>query len=297
MIASSFFRKKQKWIKFAGNWSATLKDMAPSHFFQREWLKLGMSDAIVTVNGVWENQPNFVVPFLNPSANIQEIITAREKCIGKRLVPPYRIVFVGHMSPYKGLQIALNIVKHLNTIFPDQIVFNIVGDGPERSSLEEFVNENNLQDFIHFHGWIPHSQVFELLTSAHFLLLPTASEGWPKILSEAMIFGVVPLASAISSIPQLFSSIGSGIAISPVDEADYVENIQSLINNPNEWVRMSNAGMNSAPQFTYERYLIAVNNLFRNFYGQSPLKQDFIAEIRESFTRIFELELNRFWSD
>ncbi len=49
------------------------------------------------------------------------------------------------------------------------------------------------------------------------------SEGWPKILSEAMMFGVVPLASDISSIPQIFSSTGTGIAISPIDVNIYKE--------------------------------------------------------------------------
>jgi hypothetical protein len=112
-----------------------------------------------------------------------------------------------------------------------------------------------------------------------------------------MMFGVVPLASAISSIPQLFSSIGSGIAISKFNVNAYTENIISLINKPNEWERMSKAGMNSAPQFSYERYLLAVDNIFRNFYGQSPLNQDFIAEVREIFSEVSELDLNRFWSD
>jgi len=297
MVACSFVRNKQKWIKFAGNWKGKFGQIAPSHFFQREWLRLGLCHAMVTVNGIWEDQPDYVIPFLNPSADIKEIINAREKCTGKKLHPPYRIVFVGHTSPFKGLQIALRIIRQLNIDYPGQLIFDIIGDGPERFSLEEYVEKNNLRDVVQFHGWVAHSKVFDLLIPAHFILLPTMSEGWPKILSEAMMFGVVPLASAISSIPQLFLSIGTGIPISPIDENIYITNIRSLINNPNEWERMSKAGMNSAPQFSYERYLLAVDNIFRNFYGQSPLNQDFIAEVREIFSEVSELDLNRFWSD
>ncbi|MFC2053200.1 glycosyltransferase family 4 protein [Chloroflexota bacterium] len=297
MFVCSFVRKKQKWIKYAGNWKAEFDKMAPSHILQREWLRLGLSHAIVTVNGTWPNQPDHVIPFLNPSASIHEINNARDKCAGKKLNPPYRIVFVGHTSRKKGLHSALEIVNQLNTNHPGRFIFDVVGDGPERSSFEEFVYKNNLCDIVVFHGWVSHSQVFEILIPAHFILLPTTtSEGWPKVLSEAMMCGVVPLASEISSIPQIFSSIGTGIGIPPIDIDIYIKTIQSFISNPKEWIRMSNAGISSAPQFSYERYLLAVDEMFSTFYGKSPLKQDFIEEVREGYSEFSQTNLNRFWS-
>jgi len=296
MIASSFVKKKQKWIKYAGNWKAGLNQMALSHIFQREWLRFGLSQAIVTVNGSWENQPLHVIPFLNPSASINEIIHAGEICADKQLIPPYRIVFVGHASRRKGLHSALKIVKDLNINHPGQFIFDVVGDGPERSSFEEFVDKNRLGDMVIFHGWVSHSQVFEILRPAHFILLPTiSSEGWPKVLSEAMMFGVVPLASDISSIPQIFSSAGTGIGIPSNDIDVYIKTIQSIINNPKEWIKMSIAGISSAPQFSYERYLLAVDEMFSTYYGKSPLKQDFIAEVRDAFIKFPHSNLDKYW--
>ena len=296
MLASSFVKKKRKWIKYAGNWKAGFNQMALSHIFQREWLRFGLSQAIVTVNGSWEIQPVHVIPFLNPSASINEIIYAGEICADKHLIPPYRIVFVGHASRKKGLHSALKIVKELNINHPGRFIFDVVGDGPKRYIFEEFVDKNRLGDIVFFHGWIPHSQVFEILRPAHFILLPTtSSEGWPKVLSEAMMFGVVPLASGISSIPQIFSSAGTGIGIPSNDIDVYIKTIQSLISNPKEWIRMSKAGISSAPQFSYERYLLAVDEMFCTFYGKSPLKQDFIAEVRDAFIKFPHSNLDKYW--
>ena len=294
MIVCSFVRKKQKWIKFAGNWNAGIDQMALSHIFQREWLRLGLSQAIVTVNGRWENQPVHVIPFLNPSASINEVINARDICAGKQLNPPYRIVFVGRTSRSKGLHSALEIVKQLHTYYPGRFIFDVVGDGPEKSSFEEFVYKNRLDDIVIFHGWVSHSQVFEILIPAHFILLPSLSEGWPKVLSEAMMFGVVPLASEISSIPQIFSKAGTGIALPINDDDGYTKAIFSLIDDPARWLKMSIAGIHTAPQFTYERHLIAVDEMFNNFYGISPLKQDFVAQIKGKFNNFSDTELNQF---
>ena len=296
MIASSFVTKKRKWIKYAGNWKAGLNQMALSHIFQREWLRFGFSQAIVTVNGRWENQPVHVIPFLNPSASINEINCAGEICADKKLIPPYRIVFVGNASRKKGLHSALKIVKELNLNHPGRFIFDVVGDGPEKSSFEEFVDKNKLGDIVIFHGWVSHSQVFEILRPAHFILLPTtSSEGWPKVLSEAMMFGVVPLASEISSIPQIFASAGTGIGIPPNDIDAFIKTIQYLITDPEEWTRMSKEGINIAPQFSYERYLLAIDEMFCDFYGKSPLKQDFIAEVRDAFIKIPHSNLDKYW--
>ncbi len=43
--------------------------------------------------------------------------------------------------------------------------------------------------------------------------------------------------------------------------------------------------------------LLAIDNMFRDFYGKSPLNQDFIAEVKVEFTEVSNLNLNKFWSD
>jgi len=58
---------------------------------------------------------------------------------------------------------------------------------------------------------------------------------------------------------------------------------------------MSKAGISSAPQFSYERYLLAVDEMFSTFYGKSPLKQDFIAEVKDAFIKFPHSNLDKYW--
>jgi hypothetical protein len=46
-----------------------------------------------------------------------------------------------------------------------------------------------------------------------------------------------------------------------------------------KWKTMSLAGIDAAPLFTYERYLMALDEVFISAYGSSPLKQDLLMEI------------------
>ncbi len=86
---------------------------------------------------------------------------------------------------------------------------------------------------VKFLGWLPKPSLADYYSQAHFLLLPTnASEGWPKVLSEAMAYGVVPLAGAVSSIPQILQETGAGLALPPEDPEAFVQAIQNFLAEP-----------------------------------------------------------------
>jgi glycosyltransferase involved in cell wall biosynthesis len=233
----------------------------------------------VTVNGRWEGQPSHIFPFDNPSLTLAEIQTARELGAGKSLGQSPRLVFVGRTETAKGLHATLHVLKELRSEFQD-VRLDVLGDGPERPDFERMSRRLGIADNVQFRGWVPHSQVLEFLLRADFILLPSLTEGWPKVLSEAMSYGVVPIASNVSAIPQILEETGCGAALPPDDISGFVEAILDIVQTPGKWKGMSQEGMRSAPRFTYERYLVALDDMFTSFYGASPMKQDVVQEIR-----------------
>ena len=56
--------------------------------------------------------------------------------------------------------------------------------------------------------------VFDIYRESHFLLLPSsASEGFPKVIAEAMNYGCIPIVSDVSSISQYINSENGFIVI------------------------------------------------------------------------------------
>ena len=249
-----------RWTKYAGNWQPEQPDSL-SYRFQRWWLRQGWQGGVVTVNGRWLHQPSHIHTFLNPSLSETEIKIAQETLIQKRLTSPLRLLFVGRLETAKGIGPVLKITAALE--MPVQL--DIIGDGAERIVFEQQAIQLGIDDLVTFHGWQPRSTLNRFYEQAHFILLPSlASEGWPKVLSEAIAYGVVPLASSISAIPQILAEIGSGKTHHAYDVAAFVRSICEYWQSPEQWKRESQIGIQAAHQFTYEAYVHHVQQLFIN---------------------------------
>ena len=262
LLLMSIIRKPHpRWVKYAGNWRPTHSE-AWSYTFQRWWLQHNFHHGTVSVNGKWPDQIPHIYSFLNPSLTSGEVITNRKAASRKKLQTPLHLLFVGRVEEPKGAGRTLRIAQALH-IADIPFELHIAGDGPESAFFQKEAQTLGINEQTIFHGWLSKENLAKLYTQAHFLLLPsTASEGWPKVLSEGMSYGVVPLSSTISSIPQILSEYGAGIAHPPEDIHAFVKSILAYLENPNKWLEASHAGQQQADQFTYESYLHRVRRMF-----------------------------------
>jgi glycosyltransferase involved in cell wall biosynthesis len=258
-------RPPYRWVKYAGNWMPDGKE-AWSYTLQRRWLTKNRHRGVVTVNGRWPEQPSHIQSFFNPSLTEEELRLGQVTALQKTLDFPLNLLFVGALNEPKGVGRILKICLAFQLQgIPFRL--HLVGDGPDRARYEAWIAENGLLN-VFFHGWVPRQEIPRFLAEAHFILLPSlSSEGWPKVLSEAMAFGVVPIASTISSIPQVLSTTKAGLAFPAEDTSSMVDAIVRLVNEPAAWLDMSRAGLRAARQFTYRYYQEAVKGLFAQAWG------------------------------
>lgn len=264
-----FVRKRGKrWIKYAGNWNPDGREPW-TYRLQRKWLLSGRTRSIVTVNGEWPKQPAHVHSFLNPCLTETELEEGGRAAAEKTLGDAVNLLFVGRLEEEKGAARAIRILAHLRT---SRVAASLdfVGDGPERRSFEALSRQLGVVDAVHFHGWRKRSELRTLLGNAHFLLLPTvASEGWPKVLSESMAYGAVPLAGRVSCIPQYLELFQTGRAFPASDEQAFVDAIKWYVEHPSTWKEESHRAVFASRRFSYSRYLDAVHSLL-DLPGERP---------------------------
>jgi glycosyltransferase involved in cell wall biosynthesis len=265
MLLSMVSLPQKRWVKYAGNWKPT-NHQPWSYDFQRWWLEKGLHRGIVTVNGNWPDQPPHIYTIPNPSLTEVELEAGRALGEHKHLSRPLCLLYVGMVSDKKGAGRAVQIAREL---LKQKLALELhmVGDGPERSALEAEVREEGLSSWITFHGWFPKTELSIFYRRAHFLLLPSVSEGWPNVISEALAHGVVPLAGAVSVIPQLLREIKSGQALDPLDINAFVQAMMHYTAHPERWKTESLAGLKSANLFTYRKYLDELRRIFANAWG------------------------------
>ena len=251
---------RRRWIKYAGNWFPTAPESL-SYSLQRWLLARGAARSIVTVNGNWPNQPAHIRAFLNPCLSDEELRDGAARGAAKRLSPPVRLLFVGRIESEKGAGRAVDVLEGLRREGIDARL-DLVGDGPDRTALAARIASAGLGDQVRLLGSLPRPAVNDLYATAHILLFPSSSsEGWPKVLSEGMAYGVVPVAGRVSSIPQYLQTFQSGRALDPNDREAFIEAISSYVREPVRWSEQSARAIEAAAGFTYARYLAAVRGI------------------------------------
>ena len=198
----------RRWIKYAGAWQPTGREPA-SYALQRRWLARPHLRAQVTVNGTWPDQPSHVHSFANPSLTDDELARGATIAHTKSFETPLRLLFVGHLGAAKNPRVAIDALALLRDRGVDARL-DLAGEGDE---LEAFVREvyaHGLSRYVTLHGPLPRNALDELYAKAHFVVLPSRTEGWPKVLAEGMAFGAVPIATGSAVCPRSSASSAPG---------------------------------------------------------------------------------------
>src|SRR5690606_25125302 len=130
---------------------------------------------------------------------------------------------------------------------------HLVGDGPERENLAVIARKNDLK--VIFHGFLPRESVFEILKKGHVLVLPSASEGFPKVVAEAWNFGCIPVVTRVSAVDQYVKDGITGFLIDPDDRSvEGIHNKLLTVFQRHDLQMIAARGRELVGKFTYDYY-------------------------------------------
>jgi glycosyltransferase involved in cell wall biosynthesis len=259
LLLALLSRPGRRWVKYAGNWKPDGREPL-SYRLQRWWLRHNWHRAVVTVNGEWPGEPPHVRSFLNPCLTDEELVRGNRAAEQKSLSSPLRLLFVGALDSDKGAHRVLETALCLRERGVE-VTLDVAGAGAEFGRLQNTVSARNAQTVVTLHGALPRPALDQLYERAHILLLPSRTEGWPKVLSEGMAYGVVPVAGAVSSIPAYLESFGCGKAVRWDDVQGFANAVAWYREHPDQWRAQSMNGARAARRFTYSNYTAAVRDL------------------------------------
>lgn len=211
-IGQIFFPSKPKSAKYAGNWDPKAKQ--PWTYRLQKWI---LNNTFLTRNmqvlvyGEWEGQSKNVVPFFTASFSEKDISSIKEKDYAGTLT----FLFVGNLVPGKRPLEAIKLVQRINRGRDREnwARLEIYGDGLEREKMKRYCCEHGLEKQVKIHGSRPLEELQAAYQKAHFVLLPSQSEGWPKALAEGMFYGCIPIATSVSCVPWMLGYGKRGILL------------------------------------------------------------------------------------
>ncbi|MFX0137825.1 MAG: glycosyltransferase family 4 protein [Candidatus Hodarchaeota archaeon] len=174
------------------------------------------------------------------------------------------ILYVGRIGFRKGIfnlmECAKNVLKeHQN------VKFIMVGTGPLLNQLRKKVRNMNLQKKILLLGYIKKERLLQLYRGAYIHLIPSAYEGLPNVLLEAMSSGIPVVANNVGGISDVISSGVNGFLVSSKNPSEMIKVINKLLENVN---LRNKIGKNARK--TIEKYYtwdIMAEKFLENYYS------------------------------
>jgi len=118
----------------------------------------------------------------------------------------------------------------------------LIGDGPERNTLEKLIEQHDLWQHIELLGVVLQERIQEYYNQADAFILTSVSEGIPVVIMEAMSKELPIIASDITGIPELVEEGVSGYLVPSKQPQAYADAVKKLIENPEQRIEMGKKG-------------------------------------------------------
>lgn len=250
-IVQIAFPAKVKTAKYAGNWDRMALKPKSYRWQQQILSNTRLSKNMkVLVYGEWPGESSNIHPFFTASySEAEKEPLIKRDFEGDQLI---RLVFVGGLTtgknPLLTLQVAHQLIRKGRNV---QLEF--YGEGSERIKLEQYIADHKLHNKIFLLGNVSAVQVKKALQKAHFLIFLSKSEGWPKVVAEAMFWGCLPVTTRISCVPQMLANGRRGNLVSENIE-EVIQSIDEDITNPELYFLKTKAAVAWSREYTLEKF-------------------------------------------
>jgi glycosyltransferase involved in cell wall biosynthesis len=162
-------------------------------------------------------------------------------------LPAKNFIFVGRLVTVKNLPLLLKAFKQVVT--PDWGLI-LLGNGEEKSKLQQQLEENNIPNVTFIEGQTWH-QVPAYLALADVLVLPSYSETWGLVVNEAMVCGLpVIVSDQCGCAVDLVENKGTGIVFQSDNLASLVEAMKAFIDKKVDATQMGKTSQQVVEHFS-----------------------------------------------
>jgi glycogen synthase len=143
---------------------------------------------------------------------------------------PPGIVFQGRLVSTKGVRVLLDAARALCQE-KRRFQLTIIGDGPERSSLEQLVRDTRLEDRVRFTGRLDGAELEAAFARCSLVVVPSlGGEVFGLVVAESLLRGLPVIASDLGAFIEVISD--AGVTFRTGDASDLAAQIARLLDDP-----------------------------------------------------------------
>ncbi|CAN5683242.1 N/A [soil metagenome] len=185
--------------------------------------------------------------------------------------PGPRILFLGRLVPYKGVDVLLQAMRSVNA------TAIVVGDGPLKSALESQAASSEIASRVHFLGHLGDEEVIAHLHACDVFVLPsvTRAETFGVVQLEAMACGKPVVSTDLTTgVPWVNRHQHTGLVVPPRDADALASALTTLVSDASMRQRMGEFGRRRVEQeFLAEQMAQHTAALYHDVSAGMPVTQ------------------------
>lgn len=181
-----------------------------------------------------------------------------------------RLVIACRQEERKGTDIVIESMPEILRRFPNASL-SVIGDGSLLPKLKKQAQALGLSDKVTFHGKLEHSKVISLLEQHHIFCYPTAaSEGFPKVVLEALANGLPVITTKVSVLPTLLAS-GCGVLLDEPNVHELSNAVVDVCSDRIKYEEMSSRAIETVRNYCLEDWRDMIGATLREAWNVSTL--------------------------
>lgn len=222
--------------------------IAPAQYVKEELIEFGVKKPIVVIpNGVDTNK---FKPFKSNLLQKKLNLSSTDKVV----------LYVGRLAKEKSVDFLINSFAKLKK---ENVYLVIVGDGPERVSLEKLIHKLGLEKKILLTGFVEHKKLADVYNSADVFVFSSSTETQGMVIPEAMACGLPILTIKDKVFAQFIDNGVSGFMVDK-KQTIFAQKLKYILQDRDLRIRISSQARIQALKFS----LAEIAKKFENLYKQ-----------------------------
>ena len=161
------------------------------------------------------------------------------------------VLYVGHLSGLKGVDILIRAVAKLRSELPN-IKLHLVGNG-NAPCFAALSKKEGIEKYVIFHNWAKQSLIPSYYKSADICVFPSRHEGFGIVILEAMASGIPVIASDIPSFREIISNGTDGRLFKSQDVDALSKEVIALYHDPYLRKELTHNAFEKVTKYSWEK--------------------------------------------